>query len=110
MHQQRLHQLLTDGLHRVEGGHGLLKNHGDFLAAQVAYRVLLQAQQIPAAITYRALGITHLAGVVQLQNGECRDGLARAGFTHQGQLLAGGDIETHVVHHFGVIAFAPEPD
>ncbi len=45
---QSLGDLAADGEHRVEGGHGVLKDHGDLFAADLADAFLAQLEQIAA--------------------------------------------------------------
>src|SRR3972149_5428105 len=45
---QRLRDLLADGEHRVEGGHGLLKDHGDAVAAHLAQLIVVELQDVVA--------------------------------------------------------------
>ena len=47
-------QLRSDGQHRVERGHRLLKDHGDVTAADVAQLVLAEAEQVDSLKTHRA--------------------------------------------------------
>jgi len=37
---------MADGMHRIEGGHGLLKDHGEPVAAHAAHLVFRLLQQI----------------------------------------------------------------
>ena len=46
---QGLHHLLADGHHRVQGGHGVLKDHGHLLAAVFLQLVLAHGQHVLSA-------------------------------------------------------------
>ena len=48
MQKQRLHDLITDGEHRVQRGHRVLKNHCNVASAYGAHGVLADRQQITA--------------------------------------------------------------
>jgi len=45
---ERFHDLQSDGEHRIERGHGLLEDHGDVAAAQLAHLRLGNLQQVAA--------------------------------------------------------------
>ncbi len=47
MDAQRLAELAADGQHRVEGGHRILKDHGDLFAADVLHLLLAQFEADP---------------------------------------------------------------
>ena len=47
MRQQGLHQLVADGIERIEGSHRLLEDHGDIPAADAPQLILGQAHQFP---------------------------------------------------------------
>ncbi len=46
---QGLRELPSDGEHRIEGGHRLLEDHGDFPAADFSHLLPVQPAQVPAA-------------------------------------------------------------
>jgi len=48
MQFQPLAQLLPDGQHRVQGCHGVLKDHGDLVPADLAHLFLRDLKQVPS--------------------------------------------------------------
>ena len=46
MNFQGLHDLLSNGKNRVERGHGLLEDHGDFAAANLSHFIFALFQQV----------------------------------------------------------------
>jgi hypothetical protein len=97
MDAQDLADLPLDRVQRIERGHRLLEDHGDLVAADGAQRLLVLGHQVLAAEQdlpgrMRGRGVGQ-----QLEHRQCRDRLARAGFSHQRHGLAGGDVERHMV-------------
>ena len=88
------HDLLTHGVHRVERGHGLLKNHRDLFTAHAAQCRTLQPDQLLTGQLRRAAdpGV----GGKQPQDGHGTRGLARTGLAHDGQHLTGGHLVIQV--------------
>ena len=54
---QHLVDLLFDAVQRVERGHGLLKDHGDAVAADAAQLVLVQFEQVLPCVVNAAAGV-----------------------------------------------------
>ena len=48
MGHEHLGNLVTNGVHRIQGGHGLLENHGNLLSPDMAHLFFRQIQQIDA--------------------------------------------------------------
>ena len=94
MEAQDLGHLLADGEHRVEGGHGLLEDHGDAVAPDAAHLLLRAVQQVfPLEADLpgdRGLGVGQEA-----QHRHGGDGLAAARFAHQPQGFAGLEVKAH---------------
>ena len=97
--------LLTDAEDRVEGGHGLLEDHGDVVAPELLHDLVgglgdiigLVAQvQADGALHHLALG-----PLQQLHQGEAGDALAAAGLAHDAHGLADGHVEGDAVHGLG---------
>ena len=112
--QHGLGELVAHRVQRVQAGHGLLEDHGDLGAAdaaqrgrrglgQVMLRALAVAEQDPAFLD--------AAGRLgqEAHDGQAGHRLAGAGFAHDGQRLAAGQVEGHAVHGFGDAVAAVEP-
>lgn len=93
--------LVADGVDWVEAGHRLLEDHGDLVAADVAYFLFVVGEQIARAVVG---GEHHLAAVpsawwawdeVQCAHGGY--GLAASGFADDGEGLAWVDGHAHAV-------------
>ena len=94
---QGLGHLLADGEDRVQGGHGFLEDHGDAVAPDLAHPVLGAAAQV-FPLEADLPGHRGRGGGQEPQDGHGGDGLAAAGFPHQPQGLAGGQVEAHPGH------------
>ena len=94
--QDRLHQLAADGIGGVQGGHGILENDTDLVAADILHDLFAGAYQL---LSVELDGAAHdLAGAGKdLHDGIGGDGLAGAGFTHDAQHPAALQIEGHAV-------------
>ena len=95
---ERLADLILHGEHRVQSGHGVLKDHGDLLAPHPLHLQLLFLQQIVALQQDAPRGHPRGALGQQAHHAKRRCGLARAGFTHQAQCLSGVQVEADMVH------------
>ena len=83
-----LFDLLANGLQGVQGGHGILKHHGDALAADLdPLFFLFELGQIHAAVFNGAV-IDPAVVVQQTHEVFTENGLAGAGLTHDGQAFA----------------------
>ncbi|MNL16639.1 hypothetical protein D3C87_1376910 [compost metagenome] len=100
MQAQGLADLVAQGQHRVQAGHGLLEDHGDAVAAQRAALAFRQRQQILAFEQHAPLN----AGVArqQAQQGERGGGFAAAGLADQRQGFPGADLQIQASH--GLVA------
>ena len=113
----RLDDLVADGEHRVQRGHGLLEDHRDVPAAHPHQRVLGQPQQVARrGIGPRIEAEQHLAVAaldeVRRQQADHRqggDGLAAARLPHQAEGLPRLDVEAHPVHRPHRLPVGPEP-
>ena len=89
MHVQRLADDVGDGHAGVEGGIGILEDHGGLVAEGLDVGLGLD---LPALVEDFAAG-----GLVQVQDGAADGRLAAAGLADQTQRLAGLDGKAHVV-------------
>ena len=81
--------LLPNGLDRIEGGHGFLKDHADVIAAQPGHRRLIKAENVASVEQDRSFG-TRLFR--QQANGCQRGhGLARSAFADDGVNAPGAE-------------------
>ena len=89
---KRLGQLPADGEHRVEGGHRLLEDHADLVAADVPDLVLVHLEDVFAF--EENLAADDLAGRVRNkpEHREGADTLAATTLTHQSENLARHDV------------------
>ncbi len=87
MHPQGFADLFTDPEHRIEGGHRLLEDHGDLLAADPVHLALTGAGQILAVKQDPPAG--DAAGRVrdQLEDRQGGQALAAAGFADDAKHL-----------------------
>ena len=113
----RLDDLVADGEHRVQRGHGLLEDHRDVPAAHTHQLLLGQPQQVARrGIGLRVEAEQHLAVAaldeVRRQQADHRqggDGLAAARFAHQAEGLLRLDVEARPVHRSHRLPIGPEP-
>src|SRR5262245_16255335 len=103
-----LADLLFDGMQRIERGHRLLEDDGDFFAADSAHIMQRGVQQILAREPDLARGMHRRRVRKQAHDGERRDRLAGAGFTHQGNGLALADAERYAVNGLDGVAAGTE--
>ena len=83
-----LTQLLVHAEHGVQGGHGLLEDDGDGVAADGIHLLAAELGQVTALEQHLAGGDVAV-GVQKLQDGHGRLGLAGAGLTDDADGLAG---------------------
>ena len=95
---QGLAYLPADGQHGVEGGHGVLEDHGDLVAADVGHLVVVVIEDVLAAEV--DLALDDLAGRVgyEAHDGEGGDALAGARLAHDAQGLTLVQVEGDAVH------------
>ena len=93
-----LGNLVADGEHRVQRGHGLLEHHGDLVAADPPHLLVLQLEQVLSAV--EDLAVRHPSGRRRDQphDGEGRHALAATRLAHEPQSLARLDGEVQPVH------------
>ena len=97
LEQHGLGQLLADAHDGVQGGKGVLKNHGDFIAPEAIEILLRNFQQIlPVVENFAAL--SDGVACLNAQDGLGRDGFARAGFAHDGQRFALMQVKADAPH------------
>jgi hypothetical protein len=95
----RLGDLLADGEDGVEGGHGLLKDHGDFAAAEAADGFRREGEEVAAVVVDGAGDGS--GGIEESEDGEGGNGFAGAGFTDEAEGFSGGDGEGEGADGFG---------
>ena len=100
---QRLGDDVAHGHAGVERRQRVLENHLDVFALQ-AHGLAAQAQQF-AAFKHNAAG----TGFHQADDGARQGGFAAAGFAHDAQGFAGGQLERHIVYGFEGGRFLPKP-
>ncbi len=102
------HDLHADREHRVQRCHGLLKNHADLAAADLAHVFPRQCQQV--AVLVEDLAGHDAAGRArnQPQHAERSDALARARLAHETEYLAAAHIEIDAVDGFRDAGFRVE--
>ena len=94
-----LHQLVPDGIGGIQGGHGVLENNGNLVAADVLHFLFGNTHQL-FAVYLNGAG-DNLAGFFQnLHNGIGGDGLTGAAFAHNAQDLATIQIEGDSIDGF----------
>ena len=86
--------LISDGFQRIEGGHGILHDHGNFAAADFQPVLIgLQLCQVLTVIKNGSAGDMPVRGVQPHERVD-EDGLARAGFSDDGKTLSLVDSQT----------------
>jgi hypothetical protein len=105
---QRFGDLPAHGVQRVEGGHRLLEDHADAVAAQLAVVGFGQRGQF---VTFEAHRAAHLRALGQQpHDGQCRDGLAAARFADQAQRLPARQLEADPAQRVGRAARGVQRD
>src|SRR6185503_20891646 len=86
----RLHDLLTHAIQRIEAGERVLEHHADALAAHLAH--LLGRQVVDALALEEHFAADDAAGrLEETDDGGAREGFARAGLPDYAQHLAGSN-------------------
>ena len=106
MAQQRLLELVADGVGGVERGHRLLEDHGHAVAADVGHGALAGAREV-AALELQPRRRPQGAWRQQVHDGERRQRLAAARLADDAQRLAAIDVKRHALHR--VQASPPAP-
>ncbi|MNH23550.1 hypothetical protein D3C79_834520 [compost metagenome] len=99
MQAEHLHQLIPDRLHRVEGRHRLLEDHGDTVAAHLVHLIRRQRQQLLPLKADRAGHHLTVRLGQQPHDGEGGDALAAAGLADKAEGLARLHREADAVEH-----------
>ena len=94
---EHLHHLCAAFLYGVEGGHGLLENHRDATAADVAELLLGEGEEFIAV----EFGTTADGGVSgqQSHEGQRADTLAAATLAHDAECLPALEAQIQILHH-----------
>ena len=101
----RFHDLFAHRLGGVQAGHGILEDHGDFLASQGLHFLFAGLDDVMIAQMHLALGDAGRGHGVQLHHGLGGHALAATGFAHDGQhfaLMEGKGDTTHGFHFAGI--------
>ena len=107
MDHQVLGDLLADGEHRVERGHGVLEDHSDPVPANLGHLLFGQREQV--AVAEKHAPAADLPGWVdEPQDRERGHALAGAGLADDAEDLAGLDGEREAVHGFEQTGAQPE--
>jgi hypothetical protein len=94
---QDFRHLLPHGEHRVERGHGFLKDHADAVAPDGAHVFRSQGQQIFPGKMDLTLNFGGVGGQ-EAHDRQRGDGLAAARLAHQAQGLPGLDVQIYPGH------------
>jgi hypothetical protein len=94
----RFGNLLADGEDGIEGGHGLLKDHGEVAAAEAADGFRGKGEEIAAVVVDGAGDGGR--GIEEAEYGEGSDGFAGSGFADEAEGFAGSDGEGEVADGF----------
>ena len=92
--------LIANRVQRIQGRHGLLKNHADVGPANAAHGLLAVLAQVGAIEVDGAGGVGTL---YQPQDGQGRDGFARARLPHQCKFFTWGDRKRNLIDHQRVV-------
>ena len=93
-----LRDLVAHGHHRVEGGHGVLEDHGDLASPDLPHFVLALGQQVfPLEDHLAAHDLTWGRGD-EAENPQGGGGFSRACLSHQSQRLSLLDLQVDAVH------------
>ena len=94
--------LISDPEDRIQGGHGLLEDHGDHIAADRLHLLLRDLGDLICFISEIQPDLSGydlaLRSLDQLHQGQARHGLAAAGLADHADRLADRDVEGHPVH------------
>jgi hypothetical protein len=102
----RLGDLVADGVDGVQRGHRLLEDHPDLAAPDRPHLALGQAGEVAAAEQDVPAGDLARRRRQEPHDGERGHRLARSALAHDGERLAGKDVEAHAVDraHLGAAA------
>ena len=100
MDAQVLHHLVPHPEHRVQGGHGVLEDHADILAAVRHELLLREGEHVPAfEFDFALHDAPHL--FQQADDALGHYTFSRAGLAHHAQGLALVELEAHAVYGLG---------
>ena len=97
---QRFHDLFSHGKYRVQGSHGLLEDHGDLSAADLAHLILAFLQQIFSLIQDLAAHDFSRRRLYQLHDGKRSDTFSAAGLSHDAQRLSFFHRKGNIIYRF----------
>jgi hypothetical protein len=104
---ERFHELVADGIDRVEGGHRLLKDHGYSVAANPPDFFCREVQEVAALEVNGSLTAGVAALLEKAQDGHGGYRFTGTGFPHQGHgftfFQGEGNIEEHLIPELPVI-------
>ena len=98
--RQHLAHLVAHGDDRIQPGHGVLEDHGDAAAADLAERAFVEGEDVLVAEPDLAAEDVALVGE-EVDDGHADSGLAGAGLADEGEDLAALDIEGDLVEGVG---------
>ena len=97
VNHEHLGDLLLDGEHRVQGGHGLLEDHGDLVAADLVHLLHGDLGQVPA-VEQDLAAVDIAVAVQQAEDRHGGDALTGAGLAHDAEGFPFLDAVGGVVH------------
>ena len=100
MNFQGFHDLLADCHDRVEGGHRVLKDHGDLFAPVFLQGILIHGKDIPAFKVDLTTDDPGRRLGQKPQDSQGGSGFPSAGLAHQAQRLALIQYQIHPVNRF----------
>ena len=109
LQQHGLGQLLADTHDGIQAGQGVLKDHGDFVAADMVEVLFADLQQVFSVIEDLA-ALHNGIGSGYAQNGLAGGGLARAGLAHDGQCLTLVQVEGDITNRLQLSVDGSEGD
>ena len=104
-----LGDLVTDAVHRVKARKGILEDHRDVLAAQMAHVVGRERQDV-ASVEERLARQVRALAVVQPHQRQARDGLSRARLANDAERLAPVERVGEIGHRTDVALVRGEDD
>ncbi len=97
MNFEHFHDLLTDGVQRIERRHRLLKHHRDVVAAHAAHFRFGKVQEVPA-LKQDFPARVMCGGGQEAEHGKTRDRFSRSGFADDGDGLALLHVERDAIY------------
>ena len=94
--QENLAHLLADREHRIERRHGVLEDHGDVRAPELAQLVVGRVEDLGALVADRS-GLGRRGAGEEPHDGPGQHGLPGAGLAHDAQRLALLELERHAL-------------